>query len=278
MWAHKPWIGRWYPRKTKPGTELSLYSQLCNAVEGNTTFYAEPAASTIERWLGQSPSDFQFAFKLPRTITHEQRLHDVAVPVRSFLNTIEPLGERIGPVQVQLPPAFSPDGLDLLLSFMRRLPADWPWAIELRHPGWFDGSRAHRMVDELAIERGIGRVVLDTRPLYAAPARSEAAVEEKQNKPRLPIALDAVGDRPLIRVIGEETPEGTLAGLIAWVPQLVTWIGQGRTPFVFVHQPENVDSPRLARQLYQAVRDELPELPALPDAPEVAEPEQTSLL
>ena len=276
MWAHRPWVGRWYPAGTKSGTELPLYTQLCNAVEGNTTFYAEPSEAAVKRWLAQTPVDFRFAFKLPRTVTHDRRLQDVAGPVRSFLDRIEPLGERIGPVQVQLPPAFGPVAVEVLLAFMRRLPLDWSWAIELRHPGWFDGSDAHRRVDELAIERGIGRVVLDTRPLYAAAARTEAAVEERGNKPSLPIVLDAAGPHPIIRVIGQDSPEGSLEGLVAWVPQVVEWLAEGREPFVFAHQPENLDSPGLARAFHDAVRAEVPALRPLPDVP-AADPAQPSM-
>ena len=277
MWAHRPWVGRWYPSTVRSGSELGLYARLCNAVEGNTTFYAEPAATTIDRWLDQTPTDFRFAFKLPREVTHDRRLQDVAVPVRSFLDRIEPLAERIGPVQAQLPPAFGPGGIEVLLAFARRLPLDWPWAIELRHPGWFDDSDAHRRLDELLIERGIGRVVLDTRPLYAAPATSEAAVDERSNKPRLPIRLEAVGPRPIIRVIGEDRPDGTFAGLEAWLPQLVEWIGEGREPYLFVHQPENLDSPGLARRIHERLREAVPELPPLREPVAVEQSEQGEL-
>lgn len=275
MWAHKPWIGRWYPASTRAGTELGLYTRLCNAVEGNTTFYAEPSASTVAKWLDQSPTDFRFAFKLPRVITHERRLQDVGEPVRSFLNRIEPLGPRIGPVQAQLPPAFGPEGIEVLAGFVRRLPLDWPWAIELRHRGWFDGGPAQRRLDELLIERGVGRVVLDTRPLYAAPPRSQASVEERQNKPKLPITIDAVGSRPIIRVIGQDSSDATLAGLERWRAQLVAWARDGREPYLFVHQPGNIDSPGLARQMHERLRSDFAELAPLSDPIPVERSEQS---
>lgn len=277
MWAHKPWIGRWYPASTKSGAELGLYARLCNAVEGNTTFYAEPSAATIERWREQTPEDFRFVFKLPRVVTHDRRLQDVRGPVRSFLDRITPLGDRLGPVQAQLPPAFGPDGFDVLAAFVRRLPTDFDWAVELRHPGWFDGGTAQQRLDEMLIDRDISRVVLDTRPLYAAPARSTAAIEERGNKPRLPITLDAVGSRPVIRVIGEDDPEGTLRGLEAWETTLLAWLDEGREPYLFVHQPENVDSPGLARRIHERMRRARPTIAALADPVPVDEGAQGSL-
>ena len=75
MWAQRSWVGVWYPQKTRTGTELGLYTRLCNAVEGNTTFYAEPSGDTVKRWLEQTPTDFRFMFKFPKEITHERRLN-----------------------------------------------------------------------------------------------------------------------------------------------------------------------------------------------------------
>jgi len=268
MWAHRPWVGRFYPADTKPGSELPLYARWCNAVEGNTTFYAEPSAPTVAKWAEQAPADFRFAFKLPRTVSHAKRLRDVATEVRGFLTAIEPLGERIGPVQVQLPGSFGPDDVGVLLSFLRRLPTDWRWSLEVRHHGFFDGSVAHRSIDELCNERGIGRVVLDTRPLFASPAVSEAAIDEQRKKPHLPIVLDAAGPHPIIRVIGGDAIDGTagvMDGLLTWLPQVVGWLREGREPHVFVHQPENLDSPGLARAFHAAVRTEAGALEPLPD-------------
>ena len=267
MWAHRPWVGRFYPVGTKPGAELALYAQWCTAVEGNTTFYAEPAPATVARWREQTPDDFRFACKLPSTITHDKRLRGVAAEVRSFLNAIEPLGERVGPVQVQLPGSFGPSDLDVLLAFLHRLPHDWPWALELRHRGFFDESAVHRAVDELCRDRNIGRVVLDTRPLYAVPAESTAAIDEQRKKPHLPIVLDAIGPAPIVRVIGEDSIDGTLRGLLTWVPQIVEWLADGRTPYVFVHQPENLESPGLARAFHEAVAAAFSDLAPLPTPP-----------
>ena len=49
-----------------------------------------PSASTIAKWARQAPADFRFAFKVPRTITHELRLHGPApTELRDFLRAIE---------------------------------------------------------------------------------------------------------------------------------------------------------------------------------------------
>lgn len=272
MWAHPPWVGRFLSPGNR-GRELAEYAGWCNAVEGNTTFYAVPSARTVERWAAQAPDDFRFAFKVPRHVTHELRLRgdDAVRAVTEFLRAIDPLGERVGPVQIQLPPSFGPESAATLRSFVDRLPSERNWVVEFRHPGFFDGGVAHRAVDELLAAAGHGRVVLDTRPLYASAPRTDAAMEERRTKPRLPVVADVLGPHPIVRVIGSDDADGTLDGLRAWAPDLVRWIAEGREPYLFVHQPENLESPALARAIHAEVAaavDGLAELPTpLPVAP-----------
>ena len=265
MWAHPPWVGRFLSAGHR-GRELVEYARWCNAVEGNTTFYAVPAARTVARWAEQAPADFRFAFKLPRHITHELRLRGdaAAAALVEFLEAIEPLGERVGPLQLQLPPSFGPDMLAVLRSFLGRLPRSHRWVVELRHPGFFDGSAAHRAVVEVVGTAGVGRVVLDTRPLYASSPMSDAAVDERRTKPRLPVLTDMMGSYPIVRLIGSDDVEGTAEGLRAWIPQLAEWISQGREPYVFVHQPENLESPALARTIHAEVAAVVESLAVLP--------------
>lgn len=264
MWAHPPWVGRFLSPGNR-GRELAEYAGWCNAVEGNTTFYAVPSARTVGRWVDQAPHDFRFAFKVPRHATHELRLRgDAARAVTEFLRVIDPLGERVGPVQIQLPPSFGPESVAALRSFVARLPGERRWVVEFRHRGFFDGGAAHRAVDELLGEAGMGRVVLDTRPLYASAPRTDAAMEERRTKPRLPVLTDVMGPHPIVRVIGSDDADGTLAGLQAWVPAVVRWIGEGLEPYLFVHQPENLESPSLARMIHAEVAASVDGLVGLP--------------
>ena len=91
MWAHRPWVGRFYPRGTKSGTELALSAQWCTAVEGNTTFHAQPTAATVDKEREQTSDNFRFAFKLRRTVTHNKRLLDVGARAGPSL----PRGSRL---------------------------------------------------------------------------------------------------------------------------------------------------------------------------------------
>src|SRR5215469_15418638 len=130
MWTYAAWQGRYLPAALSPRERLSAYASWCNAVEGNTTFYATPALETVRSWAGQTAPDFRFILKMPKTITHERHLADVADPLRAFLAAIEPLGERAHTFWIQLPPSFAPAGLGTLSGFLRRLPRDYRYAVE----------------------------------------------------------------------------------------------------------------------------------------------------
>ncbi|MEM8745613.1 MAG: DUF72 domain-containing protein [Actinomycetota bacterium] len=271
MWAHPPWVGT-YLSPARRGRELADYATWCNAVEGNTTFYATPPATTVERWADQAPAGFRFAFKAPRTVTHDRRLRPEAHrDLAELLRVVSPLGERIGPVQLQLPPTFGPESTSTLIDFVRRLPRSHRWVVEFRHRAFFDGGPAHRRVDETLADLGMGRVVLDTRPLYARPATTPAAADERRTKPSLPVVTDVMGDAPIVRIIGNDDPTSTLAGFDPWREHVVDWIEDGREPFAFVHQPENLTSPEIARAIHAQVA-ERSDIDPLPDPAPVDEP------
>src|SRR5262249_48881074 len=70
MWTYAAWQGRYLPPALPPRERLRAYATWCNAVEGNTTFYATPALSTVRSWAEQTAPDFRFILKLPKPITH----------------------------------------------------------------------------------------------------------------------------------------------------------------------------------------------------------------
>ena len=80
-----------------------------------------------------------------------------------------------------------------------------------------------------------------------------------------------MGDRPIVRVIGASDADATSAGLQVWIPQVIDWLVEGREPYVFVHQPENLDSPSIARRFHAAVRELVPAIAPLPDPHQVRE-------
>jgi uncharacterized protein YecE (DUF72 family) len=108
-------------------------------------------------------------------------------------------------------------------------------------------------------------VAFDTTAFFAAAPTSEAEREAWSNKPRLPVRREALTDRPVVRYLGRDDPEVTVAGWRPWVAVVAGWLAEGRRPTFFVHTPDNVDAPALARRFHDEVRARVPELAPLPE-------------
>lgn len=134
---------------------LARYGELFNAVEINSTHYKFHQPKTFAKWCTLVPAHFRFAVKMHRSISHVDRLGSVDGAMH-FLNTLEPFGEKLGVVLLQLPPslAFTPHVED----FLRELRSEYsaPLAIEPRHPTWAQGE-----VEQLLKHLNIARVAAD---------------------------------------------------------------------------------------------------------------------
>jgi uncharacterized protein YecE (DUF72 family) len=126
-------------------------------VEINSSFHRPHRPATYARWSAGVPTSFRFAVKLPKTITHGQRLQETGGLLDAFLGEAAGLGEKLGCFLVQLPPSlgFDPEvAADFFADLRAR--SSVPLACEPRHPDWF-GPQA----DDLLRELGVARVAAD---------------------------------------------------------------------------------------------------------------------
>src|SRR4051812_23983884 len=173
MWTHKAWPGRFLPPSLPARERLRAYAGWCNAVEGNTTFYATPARDTVATWAQQTGPGFRFVLKLPKVVTHERRFAGVETEMRAFLDAIEPLGDR-AVLWTQLPGSFGPSDVDALQRFLRRLPPGRRRAVEVRHPGFFTDTGATSLLERTLAEADAEWVPFDTTVFFGSPPVSEA--------------------------------------------------------------------------------------------------------
>jgi uncharacterized protein YecE (DUF72 family) len=271
MWTHTPWQGRFLPHPLPPQERLRAYATWCNAVEGNTTFYATPAKSTVESWARQTGPGFRLVAKLPKPVTHERRLGDAEDELRSFLEAIEPLGPRVHALWVQLPPSFAPGDLGALAGLLRRLPHGHRYAVEVRHRAFFEDVRSERLLERVLAGAGAEWIPFDTTTLFQSPPTSDAERDAWTKKPRVPRRSAALTDRPIVRYLGRDSVERTVEGWQGWVATVTGWLREGRSPTVFIHTPDNADALPLARRFHEEVRAVLPGVEPLPD-PDPVEP------
>ncbi|WP_193091811.1 DUF72 domain-containing protein [Halomonas colorata] len=262
MWANQDWQGSLYARHAKSDL-LSDYASVFSSVEGNTTFYSgAPKTETIAAWARQAPAHFRFCFKLPASVTHDQRLTNLD-DVWAFLTALTPLHDRLGPTMVQLPRDFGPNELPQLEVLLKGWPGHLPCAVEVRHPDFFHKGAAEKALNQLLITYCANRVMLDVRPVFSTPANGHLGLAHaQQEKPKLPLHVLSTGNFPVIRFIGHIDKTINTGYFAPWKAQLKLWISQGKTPFLFVHTADNLKSPDMARTLYNAL-DELTCLPPL---------------
>ncbi len=147
-WHYDDWRGRVYPAGLARTRWLAYYSGIFDTVELNNTFYRLPGESAVTRWFEATGSDFVFAVKGSRYITHVRRLKDVEPAVQQFIERLSALGNKLGPILWQLPPSMRRDD-GRLETFLRLLPRSSRSVIEFRHSSW-------RNEDIYSLLRGYG--------------------------------------------------------------------------------------------------------------------------
>lgn len=277
VWAYKEWVGDLYPSDAKPPAFLELYGQRLTAVEGNTTFYSVPSAETLDRWRGALPPGFAFCLKLPREITHEGPLATRGVRLaRDFVEHTARLEDRRGPYFAQFHPDFGPGELPDLVRFLDTWPRDVELAVEVRHPGWFE-PRAADTLNGALHHRGMGRVVLDTRPIYSGRDDPQRVTQNK--KPELPCFPYSTGAFDFVRFIGHPHGEPRNARYLEqWADAVTARLGAGRRVYYFCHCPAEVHSPSFVRAFHRRLVARGAAVDALPWDAIPPEPEQLELV
>jgi uncharacterized protein YecE (DUF72 family) len=280
MWGNKDWVGTLYAPRTRAADFLEQYASVFSSVEGNTTFYSLPSVETVERWREQTPEHFRFCFKLPKTITHDRRLRDAGRETAEFFGRMEPLGERLGPFMIQLPASFGPDNLRVLAKYIETLPSQFRFGVELRHPTFYHDDEAFRAANGLLGVCGCERVMMDTSGMRAGDRRHPDVLAAEHKKPDLPIVPVVTARDPMLRFVGHPEDAVNTPFFESWAAQLAAWIRERRSPYVFMHCPNNAFAPAMAQRLHELLREKSSLVGELPEWPGVRhrDPRQLDLL
>jgi uncharacterized protein YecE (DUF72 family) len=191
-------LGRHAAHFPRDGSHLQRYAAVFDAAEINSSFYRPHQAKTYAAWAASVPSHFRFAVKMPRAFSHDARLEVDARALRGFLEPVRALGDRLGPLLLQLP-ASVPVQRTIALRFLdrlRRIHAG-PVVLEARHASWFAGDVLRALRD-----RGVASVAADPArlPRAAVPAADHAFEYARlHGSPRM--YYDAYAARALARVV-----------------------------------------------------------------------------
>jgi uncharacterized protein YecE (DUF72 family) len=215
-WHYRHWLGPFYPEGMKREEFLGFYSERFDTVEVNNSFYQVPEAETLDAWRRGSPEGFVFSVKASRYITHMKKLKDPGEPVAKFIDRVELLGEKLGPVLFQLPPGWRVNP-DRLRAFLEELPEGYRYAFEFRDTSWFD-----RRVYDALFEYNAAFCIYDL-----------AGVQS----PR-----EATADFVYIRLHGPgDAYEGRYGkkSLAKWAGAITGWSRQGRDVYCYFDNDRN---------------------------------------
>ena len=226
-WSYADWEGTVYPAGIPAGSRLAEYVKDYATVEIDSTFYGTPRPSTVQRWREVAPDGFVFAAKFPQEITHEKTLVGCAREAGAFVSTMSELGDRMGPLLLQLPPSFTVEGMGVLEDFLDVLPEDARYAVEVRHRSWPGSDLA-----EMLRERGVALTLIDY--------------------PRMPRMEEATADFSYVRLLGNrrEFPAGHTHlkkerddDLRWWSDLAGRFLEEGKTVFVYANNHYQNHSP-----------------------------------
>ena len=214
--AYTSWKPSFYPQKLPSGKFLEFYGTRLNAVEINYTFRRLPSSSTLEKWVGATPSGFVFPLKAHMRITHIQKLKPSEF-TEVFFKAIDPLrvAKRLGPVLFQLPPSMKSDTA-LLADFLATLPSDLRMAFEFRHASWladpvYELLQRHGAALCLAeSERLVVPEVITADFVYSRLRKPEYTEDDRREiSERVQKILES-GKDAYVFFKHEETPDGVL--------------------------------------------------------------------
>jgi uncharacterized protein YecE (DUF72 family) len=230
-WHYGHWVGPFYPPGLKPKDFLTFYCQKFHTVEINNSFYQLPEASTLEAWRKTVPPGFIFAAKASRYITHMKKLREPEQSIARFLERLQGLGDKLGPILFQLPPrwSFNPERLE---KFLAALPKTWRYAFEFRDESWITG-RAFQ-----ALARHGAAFCLYEIAGYLSPQ-------------------EVTADFVYIRLHG---PGGAYQGrygtqtLTEWAQAIHSWAAQGKEVFCYFDNDEAGFAAQNALELQEMLR------------------------
>lgn len=226
-WRRKEWVGRIYPKGTKEAQFLDHYVANFNCIELNATHYQIYGPETIGKWAAKAGNrDFRFCPKVPQLISHQSNLisPDVQIQTDNFLNGILAFKEHLGPVFFQLSEKFAPAQKSNLFSYLKNLPKDILFFLELRHPEWFSDRYIKNEWLHLLKELNIGAVITDTS------GRRDCA------------HMELTIPKAFVRFVGNNLHPTDYVRIDEWILRIKHWMNNGLQELhFFMHQHNERD-------------------------------------
>jgi uncharacterized protein YecE (DUF72 family) len=239
-WGRLEWVGKIYPPKTKEKDFLQHYVEHYNSIELNATHYRIWGEAGIARWAEKAKGkDFKFCPKMYQGVTHRGKLTGKEFVTNEFFRGIVAFKEHLGPVFIQVSDSFSPKRRDELFTYLKSLPKDLQFFLEVRHPDWFAKTDIQKELFETLTSLKMGAVITDTA------GRRDCA------------HMHLTIPKAFIRYVGNSLHLSDYTRTDAWVQRMKYWLENGMEElYFFMHMHDEATSPELTVYLVNKMNKE----------------------
>jgi uncharacterized protein YecE (DUF72 family) len=241
-WGRKEWIGKIYPKGTKDADFLQHYVKHYNSIELNATHYQVYGPATITKWVEKAKGvDFKFCPKVPQIISHYSSFDEKAQAITTnFLEGILAFKEHLGPIFLQVSERYSPNQREKLYNYLRSLPVDLQFFLEVRHPDFFADKVIHKELFDTLRSLNIGAVITDTA------GRRDCA------------HMELTIPKAFIRYVGNSLHPTDYTRTDVWVDRMKYWLDNGlQEIYYFMHMHNEATSPELTVYLVDKMNEKL---------------------
>jgi uncharacterized protein YecE (DUF72 family) len=240
-WGRTEWVGKIYPPKAKEKDFLDHYVQHYNSIELNATHYKVYGEGGIKKWTDKAKGkDFKFCPKMYQGITHRGSLKGKDFITNEFFRGIVAFEEYLGPIFIQVSETFSPKRKDELFDFLKGLPTDLQFFMEVRHPDWFKKPEISNELFTTLKEMNIGAVITDTA------GRRDCA--------HMHLTLP----KTFIRYVGNSLHKSDFTRIDEWITRMKYWLDKGMEElYFFMHMHDEATSPELTVYLVDKMNKEI---------------------
>jgi uncharacterized protein YecE (DUF72 family) len=239
-WGRPEWVGKIYPPKTKEKDFLQHYVNHYNSIELNATHYRIWGEAGIAKWAEKAKNkDFKFCPKMYQGVTHRGSLTGKDFVTNEFFRGIVAFKEHLGPIFVQVSDAFSPKRKDELFNYLKSLPKDLTFFLEVRHPDWFAKPAIQAELFETLTALNMGAVITDTA------GRRDCA------------HMHLTIPKAFIRYVGNSLHPSDYTRCDVWVQRMKYWLDKGiEELYFFMHMHDEATSPELTVYLVDKINKE----------------------
>lgn len=239
-WGRTEWVGKIYPPKTKEKDFLQHYVEHYNCIELNATHYKVYGEAGIRKWAEKAKGkDFLFCPKMYKGVTHFGNLKGKEFISNEFLRGIVGFEKHLGPIFVQVSDSFSPKRKEELFTYLKSLPTDLQFFLEVRHPDWFAREKDKEDMFNFLKENNMGAVITDTA------GRRDCA--------HMHITIP----KTFIRYVGNSLHSSDYTRIDAWIERMKYWLDKGMEElYFFMHMHDEATSPELTVYLVDRLNKE----------------------